>query len=356
MPQRYLPDNEVLNEMADVSGGAERAYPKGLDVFDAFDAGVAHEVLENEERDAAKWDGFTQNQTAMRKKFGKYDNWQASTYNGWLEALVVLQKTEKNYPEFMQTKEWGKKNLNTALASWAELKHDAILYGEQPMGAECGGGGPPDPVCVGYVEPNIAFWSKLLQMINEMNGVLLKGGVMTKDINDKSKTLSEHILALLNISEKELKKEKLTEQEYKTIEIAGSSMEYLTLSVIDPEAAFDNWSNIQGPDKSLAVVADVYTRNIPNDSKNGILHEATGYVNSIYVVVEIEGYLYLTKGATFSYYEFVRPLGDRLTDEQWQKMLEHNQAPPIPKWMEELIVPDKKGPAVNEKVFYSSGC
>lgn len=39
----------------------------------------------------------------------------------------------------MQTPEWGYKNLNTALASWAELKHDAILYGEQPMAAECGG-------------------------------------------------------------------------------------------------------------------------------------------------------------------------------------------------------------------------
>ncbi|MCS2582582.1 DUF3160 domain-containing protein [Bacteroides sp. BFG-551] len=45
-------------------------------------------------------------------------------------------------------------------ASWAELKHDAILYGEQPMAAECGGAGPPDPIVVGYVEPNLPFGRK----------------------------------------------------------------------------------------------------------------------------------------------------------------------------------------------------
>ena len=84
----------------------------------------------------------------------------------------------------------------------------------------------------------------------------------------------------------------------------------------------DDWSLVQGPDKSIAIVADIYTRNIRGCNKNGILHVATGNANNIYVVVEIEGNLYLTRGATFSYYEFVQPLGTRLTDEEWQKMLE----------------------------------
>ena len=38
------------------------------------------------------------------------------------------------------------KNLNTALASWAELKHDTILYGKQ-SGAECGDGYEVSRIC-----------------------------------------------------------------------------------------------------------------------------------------------------------------------------------------------------------------
>jgi hypothetical protein len=111
---------------------------------------------------------------------------------------------------------------------------------------------------------------------------------------------------------------------------------------------------LQGPDKSIAVVADIYTRNIRECSKNGILHVATGKANNIYVVVEMEGYLYLTRGATFSYYEFIQPLNARLTDEEWQQMLEKKKAPPVPLWMKDLII--EKEPKAEERVFYSSGC
>ena len=62
----------------------------------------------------------------------------------------------------------------------------------------------------------------------------------------------------------------------------------------------------------------------------------------------------LTKGATFSYYEFVQPLGTRLTDEEWQKMLEEKRAPGIQEWMKDITIETE--PTVDERVFYSSGC
>ena len=134
----------------------------------------------------------------------------------------------------------------------------------------------------------------------------------------------------------------------------GSSIEHYTLQVIHPDLYLDTWSLVKGPDKSIAVVADIYTRNVQDCDKNGILHVATGNANSIYVVVEIGGYLYLTRGATFSYYEFVQPLGTRLTDEEWQKMLERKKAPAIPEWMKGIVV--DKEPTSDERMFYSSGC
>ena len=77
------------------------------------------------------------------------------------------------------------------------------------------------------------------------------------------------------------KHEKLTEQEYRTIEVIGASTEYLTLSIVDPDKYLQNWENVMGPDKSIAVVADIYTRNVLGCPKDGILHVATGKSNSI---------------------------------------------------------------------------
>jgi len=74
---------------------------------------------------------------------------------------------------------------------------------------------------------------------------------------------------------------------------------------------------------------------VPYCSKNGILHEATGLGNRIYVVVEIEGHLYLTRGATFSYYEF--PYEERLTDERWLNMMQNNEIAPVD-WIHEISI------------------
>jgi hypothetical protein len=256
----------------------------------------------------------------------------------------------------MQTEAWGKKNLNTALASWAELKHDAILYGEQPMAAECGGGGPPAPIVVQYVEPNVRFWKKIIELIELTDQMLERNQLYTDDIRSKTNSIKEQAEFLLSASERELKGEPLKEQEYDNIEKIGSSFEYLTLSIIEPKKSLQNWEDVKGPDRSIAVVADVYTRNVDECPKDGILHVATGKANDIYAIVNIGGYLYLTKGATFSYFEFVRPLNVRLTDEQWQEILEKKETPAYPVWMLDIMYQDPNKPKVDEKIFYSSGC
>ena len=79
--------------------------------------------------------------------------------------------------------------------------------------------------------------------------------------------------------------------------------------------------------------------------------------DEIYVVVEIDGLLYLTRGAVLSYREFTQPLGvQRLTDEEWQQQLEKNPRKGEPTWMKRIIVPLNKKPEMNEEFFYSSGC
>jgi len=355
MPQRYLADNEILQELVDVNKNAKRAYPKGLDIFAAFGVKSAENILTNTYQEGKQWDKYTEKLDSLKEKFSTYDKWNNAVYNKWLECLLTLNSKDKDYPSFMQTEAWGKKNLNTALASWAELKHDAILYGEQPMAAECGGGGPPDPIVVQYVEPNVRFWKKIIELIELTDQMLERNQLYTDDIRSKTNSIKEQAEFLLSASERELKGEQLKEQEYWTIKAIGASFEYLTLSIVEPKKELQHWEDVNGPDKSVAVVADVYTRNVPYCPKDGILHVATGKVNDIYAVVNIGGYLYLTKGATFSYFEFVRP-NVRLTDEQWQEILEMKETPAYPVWMLDIMYQDPNKPKVDEKIFYSSGC
>ena len=351
MPQRYLIDNEALQTLVDIKPNSKRAYPKGLDVFAAFGSNAAANLLKNEKDE---WKNYPDEMGKLQNKFKNYNYWNSSIYNKWIESLLALQKSDKSYPGFMQTPAWACKNLNTSLASWAELKHDAILYGEQPMSAECGDGGPDAPVVRGYVEPNLQFWNKLAEMVTLTQNLLEKLNLLTSDLKGKTEQLAEMVAFLQQVTKKEIAKQRLNTSEYETIRIMGSSVEYFTLSVLDPDLYLDSWGLVEGPDKSIAVVADIYTRNVLGCEKNGILHVATGNANNIYVVVEIEGYLYLTRGATFSYYEFVKPMGTRLTDEEWQKMLEKGKAPALQKWMNDLMI--DKTPKSNDRMFYSSGC
>ena len=114
---------------------------------------------------------------------------------------------------------------------------------------------------------------------------------------------------------------------------------------------------MEGADKSISVVADVYTANAFNNKNKSVLYEAVGPAHEIYVVVEIDGYLYLTRGAVFSYREFQEDLAaPRKTDEEWQEELKSQPDKGIPNWMKEIIVPLKGKNIDNEYIFHSTGC
>ncbi|MBR4325571.1 MAG: DUF3160 domain-containing protein [Bacteroidales bacterium] len=356
MPQRYVPDNLVLANMYDEKPNSNRAYPTGLDVFEAFGVKSAANILDSTDKNAKSWGDFAKTRKQMASELGNFNDWNATSYNKWIQVLTVMQNTQKEYPGFMQTPAWQCKNLNTALASWAELKHDAILYAEQPMGAECGGGEDfPSPEPVGFVEPNLKFWETLKEAVNNVANGMKKVGISDNKFENVTREFIGHIDRCIDVTKSELRHEPIGEHAF-TIRSIGSTMEWFTLSVLDPDLEYvDSWSFVKGADRSIAVVADVFTRNILGCDKQGILYEATGTPNIIYVLVEYNGHIYLTSGATFSYYEFVRPMGDRLTDEQWQKMLEEKKAPAQPSWFAPLLLDGTKIES-DETFLYSSGC
>ena len=357
MPQRYQPDAEVLQEMVDYdSKPTKRAVPKGIDVMAAMGVTAAEQILKEEK---TEWKQLLTNLDKMKKRMNEID-WSETTATQWLETLKVLTTgTDSKSPYFMQNPSWSKKDLNAALASWAELKHDAILYAKQPMGAECGGGEDvPEPVVRGYVEPNVKFWKKAGELLENTAKILKAQDMMTEKIESVTERMKEEVEFLLRVSEKELAGKILSDEEYDQISYIGATFENISLDLLRmPNQELYNWADIEGADRKVALVADVYTANADNNPDKAILFEAVGDADEIYVVVEIGGYLYLTRGAVLSYREFVQSINEpRLTDEEWQKQLEGNPRKGVPEWMKPILLPLKKMPEPNEEVFYSSGC
>jgi len=355
-----MPDAEVLLEMVDYKSATTlRDTPRGLDVMAALRWSAAERILTEEMGENERWSGFAKTLERMKLRMDSIE-WSETVATRWIESLTALGETNPDMPYFMLTPEWQKKSLNAALASWSELKHDAILYAKQPMGAECGGAGPPDPVTMGYVEPNTAFWTKAIQLLEATARVIEEHRLGSERIAHMTQVVKEEAEFLLRISMKELQKQRITNEEYDQIRVLGSRFEYLSLDMLrDPDQYLDSWDNVQGPDKNIAVIADVYTANALNNppDRRSILYEGVGDADEIYVVVEIDGYLYITRGAVFSYRELKRPLGTpRLTDEEWQDMLKKAPDTGRQEWMKDIIVPLKQLPKDDERVFYSTGC
>ena len=357
MPQRYQPDGEVLQEMVDYDNRpTKRATPKGLDFFAAMQVPAAEKILINEQ---SQWTGMKSMLQKMKMRMQGI-TWSETIATEWMSTLRSLcdRDPQLNLPYFMVTSEWDLKDLNAMLASWAELKHDAILYAKQPAGAECGGGGPPEPLVKGYVEPNIGFWKKAITLLDNTEHLLKELNMLTEKVKDATERIREEAQFLLNVSEKELDGKELSDEEYDQLQCIGATFENISLDLVrQPDQYLMGWSDVQGADKKVALVADVYTANADNNPNKSILFEAVGDADEIYVVVEIGGYLYLTRGAVLSYREFIQPIDEpRLTDEEWQEQLKKNPRKGVPEWMKRIIVPLDNMPEVNEEIFYSSGC
>jgi hypothetical protein len=77
----------------------------------------------------------------------------------------------------------------------------------------------------------------------------------------------------------------------------------------------------------------------PIGSEDYALEEGVGHANELYVIYPLGGKLLLGRGAVFSYHEFTVPVGERMTDEEWQQRLGGSDRPkPLP-WTKGFLSP-----------------
>ena len=328
MGQRFVLDAYIFEQLVWREVGApgqERMLPKGLDVMAALGSAEAYAILT--EMGETAYPNYPEQMTKVRGEVQalQIDSWTQNLYWAWLYALQPLLTTKGvQYPPFMQTQAWARKDLQTALGSWTELKHDTILYAKQVM-AELGGGPEPEPPH-GWVEPNPEAYARLLALARMTRAGLESRGLLSANTDANLYRLEDLLAFLLDVSQRELAGQPLTAEDYERIKYYGGELEAITLAAADQEG--EEGRPFFEEDQQAALVADVAT-----DPTGYVLEEATGRINEIFVAVpDGRGGLHIAKGGVFSYYEFPWPMSDRLTDESWRAMIENGQAPPQPEW------------------------
>ncbi len=317
MGQRFTIDASVFAQLTfrnvgEIDDEVKRMLPDALDVPAALGSDTALSILQAE--GSTNFAHYDEKMTELRTQLenAPEESWDVSLYASWLNTLrPLLEVRGEGYPTFMQSEEWRKKNLVSFLGSYTELKHDTILYSKQNM-AELGGGPIDERDDRGYVEPEPEIYARLNALVSATAQGLSAYGMISQEDIDNLALLSELAYKLQVISEKELRNEGLTDEEYDLIRTYGGQLEHFWQQAIKDDAGKDSFNTTEFPS---SLVADVAT-----DPNGSCLELGTGYVNNIYVLVTIEGSTRICRGSVYSFYQFEQPLSDRLTDSEWRIM------------------------------------
>lgn len=318
MGQRFTIDATIMQQLVysnigSNSKGENRMLPDVLDVPAALGSDVAINILK--ENGATDYEGYAENMDNLKSSLANADErlWSASLYASWLNTLrPLLDEKGEGYPVFMQNKEWSKKNLECFAGSFTELKHDTVLYSKQVM-AEMGGGWDEEPDDRGYVEPEPVVYDRFASLA-EMTAQGLKAyNMLSAEDEENLARLSELARQLQTISNKELKNESLSDEEYELIKTYGGNIEHFWYDAVKDEAGTEYVSADEFP---AAIVVDIAT-----DPNGEVLEVATGNPSRIYVVVNVEGQLKIASGSVYSFYQFTQPIDSRLTDSEWRYMM-----------------------------------
>ncbi|AIE84938.1 DUF3160 domain-containing protein [Fimbriimonas ginsengisoli] len=330
MGQRAIPDSMILQTLCDPD---KRPFPSPLDVMAVLGSPQAKSILDAHPSvyNPKGWRPYRSERNRLQAAFANrsQSDWSRDLYSSWLDSLrATIASPPRNYPKFMRSDAWGKKSLYTALASWAELRHDTILYGKQ-SNAEMGDG--EEPVTVkGYVEPNVAFYRRMLALMHQTAGGLKARGFLSNQVADNFIEANKLIAFLSSVSDKELAGKRLTKDEHNRIRFIEGELESANVEIMKTATGYNTLTE---DDLDMALVADVHT------AYGKALTVAVGRADHLFAVVPIDGKLFLARGSTLSYFEFLVPSSQRMTDEAWKKQLNAGKIPARPDWTKAFYVP-----------------
>jgi hypothetical protein len=341
--QRFVIDSFVLSKVVYDSilhdgQKVERCMPTGVDVAFALGNDGALPLLA---QGMAEYP-YAANLKASREFVGQFQPayWQQNLYNIWLDAVRTLgadRTAEEHMPEVMQTETWQRKLLQAQLASWSELRHNTVLYAKQSYGAK--------DTCeypTGYIEPYPEMYARVKLFAEEAARRIeaadyRAGGRDHAEVKLRQvrvlKRMGETVGRLETLARKELAGEAFTDDEQQWVKTIISGVNGMCGA-----PGYTGWYNelfYGGPARCAEwepTVVDVHT----DPNSGDVLEEGVGNCNFLVAAIDNGGDRMIYVGPVYSFYEFRQEAGKRLTDQEWQQMLNDGQQPPRPEWVKEF--------------------
>ncbi len=344
--QRYVVDSHVFaNVVYDRAGkgSIRRMMPDPLD--------VAYAALGNDQAVAllapqlAKYP-YAPDLEQMRMLVDAHgaEFWGANLYNAWVGAIRALSPVrgeiadpaKAGLPMVAATERWGRRILNAQLASWAELRHDTLLYAKQSYTGI--------PVCEypdAYVDPYPAFFKAIADLGR-------RGRALLSDIGSSSATsaIDRYLGTLVDAADQ---LQEMAEHQRTGVPHSAESLIFINNAVsmvpMGCTSGPGGWyvdliyQGEGSPELNTLTptIADVHTQ--PADEAGNtvgrILHVGTGKARTMVVTVETCSGPRAYVGPVSSYYEKVTDGFQRLDDAAWITAL--SGATDV-SWMNDLVV------------------
>jgi hypothetical protein len=344
--QRYEIDSHVFSNVVYdrvKHGTVLRMMPNPLDAaFAALGNDAAAALLASE----LKHYDYASELADVRTLADSYgaDFWTGTLYNLWLSSLRGLSPkgdlTGAALPEVARTEPWSRRVLNTQMASWAELRHDTILYVKQSYTA-----GPSCEFPDGYVEPYPALWSSIAAYGKTGAELLTTAGLQNAKYGP---LVLQHFQRVADLGTLlgDMASREATGQSFTDAQLAflNQAVTQTPNRMCGEPPKLDGWYPglfYETPDveKFDPTIADVHTQ--PYDEAGNpvgkVLHVGTGKARLMVVTINTCSGARAYAGLASSYFEKITENFLRLDDPTWAASFSP-AAPADVSWMTDLVV------------------
>ncbi len=332
--QRYTVDSHTFVNVT-YSRIADRFMPNPLDVaFAALGNNYALPLLSPEFTNTSYVGGLARTRTLVDAHEDAY--WEGSVYTHWLGALRSLSPSDSlDLPSMALTPAFQTRILSAQLGSWAELRHDTILYVKQSYTDS-----PPCEFPDAFVDPYPEFYRRLGRLVEGVRTVIQALPTSADSLKTTVDTWATNFQAVTANLEAMAHNQR-----------SGTAHSAELLEFINDAVTWNEGTGCGGPHRTeLAgwylrlfvdpnmgfeydpTVADVHTN--PSED-GGVLHVGTGTPRLMVVTAETCTGPRAYAGVVMSYGELIDREHQRLTDEQWAASIETSF--PDVAWMSSLL-------------------
>ena len=360
MGQRASLDDAILqNLIYDRVGTTDqrRELPSGLDMMAVLGSRPAMQALEAS--GATTYAGYSDQMARLQSLALSQApaDWLSSAYGAWLYAFSSQLQAHEDlptYPAYMRSPAWALRALNSALGSWAELKHAAV-NGVRAVEPASLGSPPASGPAPGYVEPDPLVFYRLAHVATACAEGLEQLGMKGMfSAQPGPASLNTQVLGLLDLGDRlqrlgdiaarELRGETLQASDWALVQAPLGAAE-----AFDPGqtrigstllgSTLPRFAPTVGGRFGVGELSPVPMLSTVKGSGERALQVGIGLVDRIYVLAPLGDKAVIAQGGVFSYYEFPQRGSGLLSAEQWRSAL-INEPPGLPTWGQALYLPD----------------